>query len=102
MQAVTVTVVGTGTSSPVVLDYLIAPFQISVGVTVTGSVTYKLQYTYDDPTASGGITNWTDSAVMVGQTGASNTAINSGPVTAVRLSNVGTGTIVGRIIQAGR
>jgi hypothetical protein len=102
MQPVTVTVAGAGNSSPVVLDYLIAPFQVSVGVTVTGAVAYTLQYTYDDPQASGGITNWFDSPLMLAETAAADTVLNGGPVTAVRLVNADTGTIVGRIVQAGR
>ena len=102
MRPVTVTVAGAGNSTPVVLDYLIAPFQVSVGVTVSGSVLYKLQYTYDDPFAEGGIVNWTDNVLMTGKTTASDAVVNAGPVTAVRLVNADTGTITARVVQAGR
>lgn len=103
MLAVTTTVVGAANGSPVVLDYLIAPFQVSIGVVVaSGAVNYKLQYTYDDPFGSAGLVNWTDSTLMTGKTTASDTVINAGAVTAVRLVNADTGTITGRIIQAGK
>lgn len=101
MRPVTVTVAGVGNSSPVVLDRYISPFQVSIGVTVSGSVDYKLQYSYDDPFSTAGLVNWTDSTLMTGKTTASDTVLNAAPVTAVRLVNADTGTITARVIQAG-
>lgn len=104
MRPVRVSQTGTGSTNPVPLDIYIAPFNVSIGVTVSGTVTYKLQYTYDDVfsasyVASSG--NWNDSVDMVSKTTASNTSINN-PVTAVRLTvTAGTGTVNGVIIQSG-
>lgn len=103
MRAITTTVVGAATGSTIPLDYGIAPFQVSVGVTVvSGAVNYKLQYTYDDVLLPGADTpTWWDSAIMVSKTAASDVVLNSGPVSAIRLVNADTGTIRARIIQAG-
>lgn len=104
MRPVRVSQTGTGSTSPVPLDLSISPFNVSVGATVSGTVTYKLQYTYDDVqsatyVASSG--NWSDSIDMVAKTAAYNTSINN-PVTAVRLTvTAGTGTVSGVIIQSG-
>ena len=58
MRPVTVRVLGVDNSGPVLLDYMIAPFQVSVGVRIiSGTVNYILQYSYDDPRAPGGIVN---------------------------------------------
>src|SRR5262245_43742687 len=103
MLAQTITVVGAVNGSPVVLDYLIAPFQVSVGVSVvSGSVNYTLQYTYDDPFAAAGITNWFSHSLMTGLTAAGDAVINGGPVMAIRINNAGPGTLPARIIQAGK
>lgn len=102
MKPVNVTVVGVADSAAIPLDIYIAPFQVSVGVVVaSGAVSYSLQYTYDDPWGSGGITNWFTHPLMSTLTAAGDAVINGGPVTAVRLTNNDTGTIAARIIQAG-
>jgi hypothetical protein len=101
------TVVGAVNGSPIVLDYMKTPFQVSIGcVVVSGSVSYKLQYTYDDPFPSTGVglsdsSNWTDSTIMTGKTAASDTVLNGAPVSAIRIVNAGTGTVGVRVYQAG-
>jgi hypothetical protein len=52
MRAVTVTTLGTATSNVYVPDTYISPFNIGFGVVVTGTVTYTVQHTFDDPLAS--------------------------------------------------
>ncbi|MFA5898605.1 MAG: hypothetical protein WC829_05775 [Hyphomicrobium sp.] len=106
MQQVTETVSGTTTgTTPIPLDYLIAPFQVSVGVgSVVGTVSYTLQYTYDDVFAPGynpATGNWFNSATMVTKAAAFDTALVA-PVRAIRFTNVGSGSFVAEIIQAGR
>lgn len=102
MRPVSGTVVGAVNGSTVPLDYMIAPFQVSVGVVlVSGSVSYKLQYTYDDLYDAAVTPVWFDSIIMVAQTATSDVVINAGPVAAVRIVNAGTGTVRYRIIQAG-
>jgi len=105
MRPITVTVSGTSTSNPIPLDYLISPFQVAIGVgNVVGSVSYKLQYTYDDVLAPGYVAasgNWFDNSLMTGKTAAFDTVINGAPVRAVRFDNVGSGSFVAHIVQAG-
>jgi len=47
--------VGTGTTGQtnwMVLDYFISPFNVGLGVTVTGTIDYDVQYTFDDVQAT--------------------------------------------------
>ncbi len=102
MRPVTVRFSGTGPSPATILSTEISPFQVSVGVRViTGPVSYTLEYTYDDPRGPGGLQNWLVHAPMVDKTASADAVINAGPVTAVRLVNVGAGRATVRIVQAG-
>ena len=105
MRPVNFTLTGSNTSNPIPLDYLISPFQVSIGVgPVTGTVSYTLQYTYDDVFASGysaGSGNWFTNSLMSGLTAAGDTIMNAGPVRAIRIANVGSGSLVVNIVQAG-
>jgi len=78
---------------------------MGLAVVVTGTITYKVQYTFDnvfakgyDPTA--GTSTWFDHPTLTGTTSAnSNIAY---PVTGIRLTTTaGTGTATLTIIQAG-
>lgn len=95
---------GAVTSSPVVLDYWVSPFNISLSVTVTGTVNYTVQYTFDviDPNTwvpSSG--NWVNHPNLSSKTATldSNLAY---PATAVRIiQNSGSGSCLFTVIQAG-
>lgn len=104
MRPIRVSQTGAGSTSPVPLDLSNCPFNVAVSATVSGTVTYKLQYTYDDVQAATYVAssgNWSDSVDMVSKTAASNTSINN-PVTAVRFTvTAGSGTVNGVIIQSG-
>lgn len=102
MRPVTIRISGVGSTAPVLLDTSTAPFQVSIGArVVSGSVSYTLQYTYDDPLQSGGIQNWANSPAMIARTGNYDTVLNAGPVTAIRIVNAGNGVVVARVVQAG-
>lgn len=103
MRPITVSVTGVGNSNPVVIDQRIAPTNIGLAVIVTGTITYTVQYTFDDVfangyTASSG--NWFNHPTLTGSA-----SLNSNiayPVTAVRLTtSAGTGTAAMTVIQAG-
>ena len=103
MRPITVSVTGVGNSNPVVIDQRIAPTNIGLAVIVTGTITYTVQYTFDDVfangyTASSG--NWFNHPTLTGSS-----SLNSNiayPVTAVRLTtSAGTGTAAMTVIQAG-
>jgi hypothetical protein len=102
MRPINQTVVGAVNGAPAVLDYRQTPFQVSVfGSVVSGSVNFKLQYTYDDPFTAPFLVNWIDHGLMTGKTAAFDTVLNAAPVTAVRVVNSGTGTVGVRIVQGG-
>ena len=105
MRPIRLTVPGNTTTSPLSVDYLIAPFQVSVSVgSVVGSVLASVEYTYDDITATGynpstgtwfAVTSLTDVTVN------SDAVLNAGPVTAIRFKNESSGTFVATALQAG-
>jgi hypothetical protein len=76
---------------------------MGLAVIVTGTITYKVQYTFDNVFASTYVAasgNWFDHPTLVGSaSGNSNIAY---PVTGIRLSTTaGTGSATLTIIQAG-
>ena len=103
MRPAVFTVTGVGVSNPYGVDTYISPSNMGLAVTVTGTITYKVQYTFDNiyandySPASG---NWFDHPTLTGSAAAnSNIAY---PVTAIRLNNTaGTGSATLTIIQAG-
>jgi hypothetical protein len=48
MRPVTVSQTGVGSSTVVIPDYMLNPFNIGVAVKVTGTVTYTVEHTFDD------------------------------------------------------
>lgn len=104
MKPTIVVQTGTGSSSPVPMNLGVNPFNVGMGVVVTGTVAYTVQYTFDDVwdinynAATG---NWFDHPALLSQSGnmSGNFAF---PVSAIRLTiNSGTGTAVLTIIQSG-
>lgn len=91
---------GDGNSTVVPMDTKQAPFNVSVGCIATGTVTYSVQYTYDDPAvAFGSGTNWFNLPTITTQTATIDGNL-SFPVTAIRGHvTTGTGTVSFSIIQ---
>jgi hypothetical protein len=105
MRPVVLSITGVGTSNPYAVDTYISPSNMGLAVIVTGTITYKVQYTFDNVFAAGysptaGSSNWFDHPTLVGSaSGNSNIAY---PVTGIRLlTSAGTGTATLTIIQAG-
>ena len=95
---------GVSTSPVLVVTPSISPFNIGFGVKITGSITYTVQHTFDnplDPAFNPSTATWYNHAYVVNQT------VNADgnyayPVQAVRLNitaGIGTGTLT--LIQAG-
>lgn len=84
-----VTYTTTGTKNSLDLDPAIAPFNVSVAVTLTtGPTSYKLQYTLDDfssPLMTDAAASWFDSTEIPAATAASIFANLTKPVTRIRL-----------------
>jgi hypothetical protein len=105
MQQVNLSVTGVGNSNVYAVDTYVAPSNMGLAVVVSGTITYKVQYTFDNIFAAGysptaGTSTWFDHPTLTGSaSGNSNIAY---PVTGIRLTTTaGTGTATLTIIQAG-
>jgi hypothetical protein len=104
MQPQTASITGVGTSNVLVVSPYISPFNVGLGVKVTGTITYSIQHTFDNPLAPGfsaATATWYNHAYMVSQT-ANMDGNYAYPVQAVRVNtSAGTGTAQLTLIQAG-
>lgn len=100
---------GVGNSTPFVTNQALTPMNIGLGVYVNGTVTYTVQYTYDDVTNQfpnalpGTFTTpiWFNHPNLQGLSAQADASITT-PVTAIRLSvTAGAGTAMLVIQQAG-
>lgn len=104
MRPVVYTINGTGVSSVMAPDQYISPFNVSLGVLVSGVSTYTVQYTFDDVFAKDyvpGSGNWVDHPSLTAQNATKDSNI-AYPVSGIRLNvTAGTGTVRLVITQAG-
>ena len=56
MKVQTISQTGEGSSSALVMNTNISPFNVGFGVVVTGTVDYTVQHTFDSPAV--GFTTW--------------------------------------------
>ena len=99
MKLQTVSQTGVGSSSALVMNTNISPFNVGFGVVVTGTVNYTVQHTFDDPAT--GFSTWFSHPTVASQ--AANADGNYAfPVTGIKvLVNSGTGTATLKLVQAG-
>ncbi len=104
MRPVTYSITGVGTSNVNPTDHYVSPFNVALSVVVSGTITYTVQYTFDDVFASNfnpSTANWTDHPSLTTQSTTKDSNI-AYPVRGVRLkTTAGTGTATLTIIQAG-
>lgn len=101
---VTAGTVGVGSTRWIGLSYQIAPAHVSVGCTVTGSVTYTVEYTYDTVANLPDGTTYAKVFPVTEMTGLTATADGNitFPVQACRATiTAGTGTLDVAVLQAG-
>ena len=99
MKVQTVSKTGTGSSSALVMNTNISPFNVGFGVVVTGTVNYTVQHTFDDPGI--GFTTWFDHPSVAAES-TSQDGNYAFPVTGIKiLVNSGGGTAVMNLVQAG-
>lgn len=99
MKQQTVSQTGVGSSSNIVVNTNVTPVNIGFGVVVTGTVTYTVQHTFDDPAV--GFTTWFSHPTVVDET-TNQDGNYAFPVTGVKLLvTAGTGTAALKLIQAG-
>lgn len=99
MKVQTVSKTGTGSSSSLVMNTNVSPFNVGFGVVVTGTVNYTVQHTFDDPAV--GFMTWFSHPTIASQT-ANADGNYAFPVTGVKvLVNSGSGTATMNLVQAG-
>lgn len=99
MKVQTVSKTGTGSSDALVMNTNQTPFNVGFGVLVTGTVTYSVQHTFDDPAV--GFSTWFSHPTVAGET-ANADGNYAFPVTGIKLLvTAGTGTAELKLIQAG-
>lgn len=99
MKVQTVSKTGTGSSSALVMNTNISPFNVGFGVSVTGTVNYTIQHTFDDPAV--GFTTWFDHPSVASES-TNQDGNYAFPVTGVKvLVNSGGGTATLELVQAG-
>lgn len=99
MKVQIVSKTGVGSSSALVMNTNVSPFNVGFGVLVTGTVNYTVQHTFDDPAV--GFSTWFSHPTVAGQ--AANADGNYAfPVTGIKvLVNSGDGTATLKLVQAG-
>ena len=99
MKLQTVSKTGVGSSSALVMNTNITPFNVGFGVVVTGTVNYTVQHTFDDPAV--GFTTWFSHPTVASQT-TNQDGNYAFPVTGIKLLvNSGDGTATLKLVQAG-
>ena len=104
MRPITVSKTGAGSTAPIPMLLFVTPFNVGIGVKVSGTVNYTVQHTFDDVWAAGYTASsgtWYNHTTLASQ--AANADGNYAfPVTAIRLTvNSGSGTATMTVIQAG-
>lgn len=99
MKVQTVSKTGTGSSSALVMNTNQTPFNVGFGVVVSGTVTYSVQHTFDDPAV--GFSTWFSHPTIAGKTD-NQDGNYAFPVTGVKvLVTAGDGTATMNLVQAG-
>lgn len=99
MKLQTVSKTGVGSSSSLVMNTNVTPFNVGFGVIVSGTVDYTVQHTFDDPAS--GFSTWFSHPTVAGQT-ANADGNYAFPVTGIKvLVNSGSGSATLKLIQAG-
>jgi hypothetical protein len=99
MKVQIVSKTGVGSSSALVMNTNISPFNVGFGVKVTGTVNYTVQHTFDDPAV--GFTTWFSHPTIAAKTD-NQDGNYAFPVTGIKvLMNSGDGTATMNLIQAG-
>lgn len=99
MRLQTVSRTAVGSSSALVMNTNISPFNVGFGVEVDGTVTYSVQHTFDDPAS--GFSTWFSHPTVAGET-ANADGNYAFPVTGVKLLvTAGDGTATLKLLQAG-
>ena len=97
MRPQVITITGTGSTDPILVNYTATDFKIGFGVVVSGTVTYTVEHTFDNPNE---VTPVFFSHAEVADKTTNDDGNYAYPVRAVRLTNTaGTGTSTMTLLQ---
>lgn len=100
MTPITISKTGTGRSAIIASDSFQNPFNVGIVATVTGTATFNIEISMDDP-STGTPTVWAVDAGFSAKTAATNGSITV-PHHALSINvTSGTGTVTAYIVQAG-
>ena len=101
MRPIVIAKTDTGSSAVAVLDHYQSPFNVGVGVVVSGTVNYTIQHTFDDVLDTAVTPTWFNHPTL-SSLAASADGNYAFPIRAIKvLVNSGTGTATATLIQAG-
>jgi len=93
---------GAGTSNPIVMDYIRNPFTVSLAVDVTGTVSFSIQHSYDNPELGVANMAWRSKTALTTQIAALEDSFTGTPIRAIRIVQAsGSGTTKLTVIQSG-
>lgn len=99
MKVQIVSKTGVGSSSALVMNTNCTPFNVGFGVVVSGTVTYSVQHTFDDPAT--GFTTWFSHPTIAVKSD-NQDGNYAFPVTGIKvLVTAGSGTATMSLVQAG-
>lgn len=99
MKLQTVSKTGVGSSTAIVMNTNVSPFNVGFGVIATGTVTYTIQHTFDDPAV--GFSVWYPHPTIAAKTD-NQDGNYAFPVTGIKvLVTAGTGSATLNLVQAG-
>lgn len=99
MKVQTISKTGVGSSSALGMNTNCTPFNVGFGVAVSGTVTYSVQHTFDDPAV--GFTTWFSHPTIAAKTD-NQDGNYAFPVTGIKLLvTAGTGSATMNLVQAG-
>lgn len=99
MKLQTVSKTGVGSSTAIVMNTNVSPFNVGFGVIAAGTVTYTIQHTFDDPAV--GFSVWYPHPTIAAKTD-NQDGNYAFPVTGIKvLVTAGTGSATLNLVQAG-
>lgn len=106
MRPVRVTVTGVAASAPIIISNYTSPCNVGIGIKISATATYTVQFTFDDIFAASfnpATATWYNSTDTLVVNATTNQSTNIAfPVTAVRINvTASTGTVTMTVIQAG-
>jgi hypothetical protein len=101
MRRIVIAKTGAGASASAPMDQYLSPFNVGIGVVVSGTVNYTVQHTFDNVFDPLVVPTWFSHPVLAGLT-ANADGNYAFPVAAIRvLVNSGAGSATATLLQAG-